>query len=399
MTGYSPKDIANIDSNVLSVACGLQDILPPGRLNGFENMLKVIQEQISSFHSDTSLVISPDFSDIDSEYDIVDDSIMKVPVPSALKSFTASIDDKNSVSQQSIYYPDTVAVLLSGGVDSSVALSLLLQQGYKVKAFYLKIWLEDEIAHLNECPWEEDLQYAQSVCDLLNVTLETVSLQSEYWKEVVQYTLAEARLGRTPNPDVMCNSRIKFGMFYDYVGKYYYKVATGHYAQVRPKQQNTIEISESQSESEVELFCSPDLIKDQTYFLCNLRQDQLAKALFPIGHLAKSQVRVLAEQFNLPTKARKDSQGICFLGQLKFDDFIEFYLGKQPGEIRDYLTNEVIGEHNGLWFHTIGQRKGLGLLLFPGTIHMGPWFVASKDPTKNLLFVTNQLEVIPVYEY
>jgi len=371
-------------------------------------MLKVIQEQIVSEKdksivrtdsSSSSLVLSPDFDETeDSSHH--DDSDAKRPISMISKSISAqSLSEKDPLSEK--YYPDTVAVLLSGGVDSSVALSLLLQQGYKVKAFYLKIWLEDEIAHLNECPWEEDLQYAQSVCDLLNVTLETVSLQSEYWKEVVQYTLAEARRGRTPNPDVMCNSRIKFGMFYDYVGKYYYKVATGHYAQVRPKnselkknhKSTSISESEPEPEPEVELFCSPDLVKDQTYFLCNLRQDQLAKALFPIGHLAKSQVRVLAEQFNLPTKTRKDSQGICFLGKLKFDDFIEFYLGKQPGEIRDYLTGDVIGKHNGLWFHTIGQRKGLGLLLFPGTIHLGPWFVASKDPARNLLFVTNQLEV------
>lgn len=376
----------------------MRNILPPGRLNGFENMLRVIQQQVKAKVDQSSRVVLPDFSD---DVDDVDDDADDGKKLSFTQSFSKAEQVSSSIDSLSKqYYPDTVAVLLSGGVDSSVALSLLLQQGYKVKAFYLKIWLEDEIAHLNECPWEEDLQYAQSVCDLLNVTLETVSLQSEYWKEVVQYTLGEARLGRTPNPDVMCNSRIKFGMFYDYVGKYYYKVATGHYAQVRPKSlagsstTDPLSSTESVKEPEVELFCSPDIVKDQTYFLCNLRQDQLAKALFPIGHLAKPQVRVLAEQFNLPTKTRKDSQGICFLGKLKFDDFIEFYLGKQPGEIRDYITGDLIGRHNGLWFHTIGQRKGLGTLLFPGTIHLGPWFVASKDPSKNTLFVTNNLEVI-----
>jgi rhodanese-related sulfurtransferase len=140
---------------------------------------------------------------------------------------------------------DEVAVLLSGGVDSSVALKLLQLQGYKVRAFYLKIWLEDEVAHLNECPWEEDLQYAEDVCHQLGVPLETLSLQKEYWQEVVQYTFKEAREGRTPNPDMLCNSRIKFGMFYEYVGKHYSKIATGHYAQVLSEDANVEDYSKS----------------------------------------------------------------------------------------------------------------------------------------------------------
>jgi hypothetical protein len=140
---------------------------------------------------------------------------------------------------------DEVAVLLSGGVDSSVALKLLQLQGHKVRAFYLKIWLEDEVAHLNECPWEEDLQYAEDVCHQLGVPLETLSLQKEYWQEVVQYTFKEAREGRTPNPDMLCNSRIKFGMFYEYVGKHYSKIATGHYAQVLYGDDNVEEYSKA----------------------------------------------------------------------------------------------------------------------------------------------------------
>ena len=194
-------------------------------------------------------------------------------------------------------------MLLSGGVDSSVALKLLLDQGYTVRAFYLKIWLEDEIAHLNECPWEEDLTFAQQVCSQLNVPLEAISLQKEYWREVVSYTFQEAKQGRTPNPDVMCNSRIKFGVFFDYIGRYFSKVATGHYAQV-----------DTDEEGIATLLTSPDPIKDQSYFLSNLNQSQLSKCLFPIGHLKKEKVRVLAEQFELATQRRKDSQGICFLG-------------------------------------------------------------------------------------
>ena len=197
-------------------------------------------------------------------------------------------------------------MLLSGGVDSSVALKLLLDQGYTVRAFYLKIWLEDEIAHLNECPWEEDLTYAQQVCSQLNVPLEAISLQKEYWDEVVSYTFQEAKQGRTPNPDVMCNSRIKFGVFFDYIGRYFSKVATGHYAQVANEEGGI-----------ATLLTSPDPIKDQSYFLSNLNQSQLSKCLFPIGHLKKEKVRQLAEHFELATQRRKDSQGICFLGKKK----------------------------------------------------------------------------------
>jgi len=337
----------------VTMKCGFSTLLPPGRLNGFENMIILIQSEIKKELGQSNNLLKIDMNK---------------------KEYNSWMKNDN----------DEIAVLLSGGVDSSVALKLLLEQGHKVRAFYLKIWLEDEVAHLNQCPWEEDLQFAQSVCDQLNVPLETLSLQKEYWNEVVQYTIKEAENGFTPNPDIMCNSRIKFGMFYEYVGKYFPKVATGHYAQVKIDKDS----------GKAKLIMSPDSIKDQTYFLSNLRQDQLSKALFPIGHLQKSEVRELAKKYNLPTQVRKDSQGICFLGKLKFDDFIAHYLGESHGPIIDYKTGKLLGQHKGLWFHTIGQRKGIGLLLSPGSVHLGPWIVAAKDAKTNTLYATNDLDVV-----
>ena len=271
-------------------------------------MLVTIQTEVQRQLLVKSTVVSNPVNDLLALDTLYNNSIYSPPLPSSTSLPTLSTTPSTTLSTTS---SNEVAVLLSGGVDSSVALALLQQQGYNVTAYYLKIWLEDEIAHLNQCPWEEDLSYAQSVCNQLNITLHTISLQSEYWQYVVEYTLAEAKLGRTPNPDIMCNSRIKFGMFYDYVGKYYWKVATGHYAQVRPKTTPTstsytptptlatekghnsdLNGEGHNSYPEVELYASPDPVKDQTYFLCNLRQDQLKKAMFPIGHLQKAQVRV-----------------------------------------------------------------------------------------------------------
>jgi tRNA-specific 2-thiouridylase len=265
------------------------------------------------------------------------------------------------------------ALLLSGGVDSSVALRLLLEQGHQVTAFYLKIWLEDELSYLGTCPWEEDLSYARAVCEQAGVSLEVVSLQQEYWDHVVAYTIAEIKAGRTPNPDILCNSRIKFGFFLDYIDRNYVGVfdhiATGHYAMVHYEQGAHY------------LKRSPDAIKDQTYFLSYLRQDQLARLILPVGHLPKSEVRALAQQFDLPNKDRKDSQGICFLGKLKFHDFIRHYLGDQQGDLVEYETGKKVGSHNGFWYYTIGQRQGIGLA-------GGPWYVVSKDCVRNRVAIS-----------
>ncbi len=278
-----------------------------------------------------------------------------------------------------------IAMLLSGGVDSSVALRLLLEQGHQVTAFYLKIWLEDELAYLGECPWEEDLKYAEAVCREAGVPLQIIPMQKEYWDRVVSYTVAEAKAGRTPNPDVLCNQQIKFGQFYDKIDDSYQKVATGHYAQICCPR------SAVGGRPECILKMAPDPIKDQTYFLAQLSQRQLSRAMFPIGHLKKSEVRALAEKYNLPNRSRKDSQGICFLGKIPFREFLRHHLGEKPGDFVEQGTGKVVGRHAGFWFYTIGQRQGLGL-------SGGPWFVVGKDGEKNIVTLANGYEPEEVYK-
>lgn len=262
-----------------------------------------------------------------------------------------------------------IAVLVSGGVDSSVALALLKEQGYELEAFYLKIWLEDELSYLADCPWEEDLGYVRMVCSQLDVPLRVVSMQEIYWKRVVSYTLGEVKAGRTPSPDILCNQFVKFGAFFEVIGEDFDFVATGHYATKEDK------------DSVAWLKCAKDPVKDQTYFLSRLAQVQLQKVLFPIGHLLKSEVREEAARLALPNRARKDSQGICFLGKFKFADFIKHHLGERQGDLIEFETGMKIGEHSGFWFFTIGQRKGIGL-------SGGPWFVVAKDSQRNIVFVS-----------
>ena len=268
-----------------------------------------------------------------------------------------------------------IAVLLSGGVDSSVALRLLKQSGHDVTAFYLKIWLQDEFSFLGDCPWEEDLEFARGVCEQAGVKLEVVPLQDEYWAKVVNYTIAEIKSGRTPNPDMFCNRLIKFGDFYDKIDAQYEKVASGHYAFIE-------EIN-----GEPRLKISPDPIKDQTYFLAYVTKKQLERALFPIGVYTKKQIRNFAAEYDLPNQVRKDSQGICFLGKIKFKDFVKYHLGELKGEIIDIDTNKVMGEHDGYYFYTIGQRQGIKL-------NAGPWYVIKKDHIKNQIFISRNLELL-----
>lgn len=310
-----------------------------------------------------------------------------------------------------------IAVLLSGGVDSSVALRLAQQAGCRdLTAFYLKIWLEDELAHLGRCPWEEDLRFARAVCAQAGVPLEVVSLQTEYHERVVMAAVEELRAGRTPSPDIWCNQRIKFGLFLDKIEASFDKVVSGHYAQVAERRgasltaEDVEPLADSQAEStgagsprpqravtargketgqglqpssvEFVLKRSPDPVKDQTYFLHALTQTQLRRLWFPLGHLRKSEVRQLAGRFDLPNRDRPDSQGICFLGKIKYAEFVRHHLGEQPGEIVEIETGRPLAGHRGHWFYTIGQRKNLGL---PG----GPWYVVKKDVATNRVFVSH----------
>jgi tRNA-specific 2-thiouridylase len=264
-----------------------------------------------------------------------------------------------------------IAVLLSGGVDSSVALRLLKEQGHDLTAFYLKIWLQDEFSFLGDCPWEEDLKFAREVCSQADVPLEVLSLQTEYWDTVVKYTIEEVKDGRTPNPDIFCNSLIKFGQFYDKIDSSYEKVASGHYAWV------------DEVNGKYLLKRSPDPVKDQTYFLAYLTQQQLSRALFPIGKYEKTDIRELAHKYKLPNMDRKDSQGICFLGQVKFKEFIKHHLGEVEGEIIDIDSGKVMGKHPGYYYFTIGQRSGLGL-------GGGPWYVVKKEVKSNLVYISTE---------
>jgi tRNA (5-methylaminomethyl-2-thiouridylate)-methyltransferase len=268
-----------------------------------------------------------------------------------------------------------IAALVSGGVDSSVSLALLKEAGHDVTAFYLKIWLEDEVRHLGDCAWEEDLEFVEKTCKKLNVPFEVISLQREYWNTVVSETISEVRYGRTPNPDIWCNEKIKFGSFYKKIPDEFEKVATGHYAQVE------------ESNGKYYLKQAPDPVKDQTYFLSRLDQQQLSRAMFPIGHLPKQEVRNLAQKFGLPTAHRKDSQGICFLGKFKFSEFLQEHLGGKTGKIIEHETGKILGEHNGFWFYTKGQRQGLGL-------SGGPWYVKGKDAQTNEVFVSQNAPIM-----
>ncbi|MSU20512.1 MAG: tRNA 2-thiouridine(34) synthase MnmA [Pedosphaera sp.] len=290
-----------------------------------------------------------------------------------------------------------IAVLLSGGVDSSVALHLVKKEGHKdITAFYLKIWLEDELSYLGSCPWEEDLQYARAVCDTAGVPLEIVSMQTEYQERIVACSLDELRQGRTPSPDILCNQRIKFGLFFERIDPSFDKIVTGHYAQIeetggvisdlkRVPQPSDLSLVLGDDKSKAPTFLlkrSPDPVKDQTYFLSALDQRQLRRLWFPIGHLTKPEVRKLAHELDLPNRERKDSQGICFLGKIKYPEFIRYHLGEKMGEIIEIETGRKLAEHRGYWFHTVGQRKGLGL-------GGGPWYVVKKDVEANRVYVAH----------
>lgn len=270
-----------------------------------------------------------------------------------------------------------IAVLLSGGVDSSVVLYELASKGLHPDCFYIKIGPEEEEEW--DCSSEEDLEMATAVAARYGCRLQVVDCHREYWDGVTRYTMDKVRAGYTPNPDVMCNRMIKFGAFDEKMGHNYDLIATGHYAQTE------------MIDGRIWLVTSPDPVKDQTDFLAQIYDWQLRKAIFPIGHYMKEEVREIAEREHLINAKRKDSQGICFLGKINYNDYIRRYLGENPGDVLELETGRKIGQHRGLWFHTIGQRHGLG---FGG----GPWYAVKKDVGRNILYVSRGYEPRTAYK-
>lgn len=277
-----------------------------------------------------------------------------------------------------------VVVGMSGGVDSAVAALLLKEQGYAVTGMFMKNWEDDDDSEY--CSTRQDLVDVVSVCDVLGIDLEVVNFSKEYKDRVFADFLREYEAGRTPNPDILCNSEIKFKAFLDHAMKLGAdKIATGHYAGVREWIQDGV--------TEYQLLKADDGTKDQSYFLYRLNQAQLSKSIFPLGNIYKRDVRAIAERAGLHVFSKKDSTGICFIGERPFREFLMRYLPTKPGEIRSLDDDRVIGEHQGLMYHTIGQRKGLKIGGIRGNDHAGEhdaWYVAGKDMQRNVLYAVQQ---------
>lgn len=268
-------------------------------------------------------------------------------------------------------HSSTIIVGMSGGVDSSVTAFLLKEAGYKIEAVFMKNWQADDDEH---CPVAQDIADAQKVCDLLKIDLHIVNFSDQYWERVFSRFLAEIRAGLTPNPDILCNKEIKFNAFLDYAkNRGIDTIATGHYARIQHTQGYCY------------LYKGKDPHKDQSYFLHALNQQQLTHSLFPVGDLSKQQVRAIAKQIGLENHAKKDSTGICFIGERKFKTFLNEYLPTKPGLI-ETDKGEVLGQHDGLMFYTIGQRQGLNIGGKKGKA-FEPWYVAEKDTARNVLIV------------
>ncbi|MFA6341058.1 MAG: tRNA 2-thiouridine(34) synthase MnmA [Candidatus Paceibacterota bacterium] len=260
-----------------------------------------------------------------------------------------------------------VYVGMSGGVDSSVSALLLKKAGYDVTGVFIKVWQPEFF----ECTWRQDRLDAMRVCAKLDIPFITLDLEKEYKKEVVDYMISEYKLGRTPNPDVMCNKYVKFGGFFDFAmkqGADY--VATGHYARI---------------DDRCRLLAGRDKNKDQSYFLWTLWQRQLSKTLFPIGDMDKPEVRRLADKYGLSTALKKDSQGLCFIGKIDIKDFLKNYIKEKKGKVLD-ISGKVIGEHSGAFYLTIGQRHGFTVT--KKTPNDSPYYIISKDVNKNTITVS-----------
>ncbi|WP_109859885.1 tRNA 2-thiouridine(34) synthase MnmA [Aggregatibacter segnis] len=262
---------------------------------------------------------------------------------------------------------------MSGGVDSSVSAFILQQQGYQVEGLFMKNWEEDD--DTDYCTAAADLADAQAVCDKLDIKLHKINFAAEYWDNVFEHFLSEYKAGRTPNPDILCNKEIKFKAFLEYaaedLGANY--IATGHYVRRRGADDNA------------QLLRGLDANKDQSYFLYTLSSKQVGQSLFPVGDIEKPIVRAIAEDLGLITAKKKDSTGICFIGERKFKDFLARYLPAQPGNIRT-VEGDIIGRHDGLMYHTLGQRKGLGIGGVKGASEEA-WYVVEKDLVNNELIV------------
>ena len=266
-----------------------------------------------------------------------------------------------------------VVVGMSGGVDSSVAAHLLKQQGYDVCGIFMKNWRETNPEF--PCTATEDARDALGVCDTLGIELDAVDFSNEYWQRVFAYFLDEYRRGRTPNPDILCNKEIKFKAFLDHaLAQGADCIATGHYARIQ------------QTDEGYQLLKGRDPAKDQSYFLYTLGQAQLARSLFPVGELQKSEVRRIAREQGFTNAAKKDSTGICFIGERDFNKFLSHYMPAQPGDIRT-PDGQYLGSHDGLMYYTLGQRKGIGIGGRKG-MDESPWYVVEKDMTNNVLVVT-----------
>lgn len=278
------------------------------------------------------------------------------------------------------------AVLLSGGVDSAVVTHLLCEQGLRPDLYYIRIGMEGEGM---SCSAEEDIELAQATAHRYGLPLEVVDLQQDYWDNVVTYTMDRVRRGLTPNPDVMCNKLIKFGAFEQRVGRLYDRIATGHYGTIIENGEGA-PLGVPAFQTGRWLGTGVDPIKDQTDFLAQLNKQQVEKLLLPLGRLMKEEVRQVALDARLPSARRKDSQGICFLGKIDYNEFVRRFLGEKEGAVVDIATGKKVGTHKGYWFHTIGQRKGLGL-------SGGPWFVVKKDIEENVLYVSHGYDTLLQY--
>jgi tRNA-specific 2-thiouridylase len=308
-----------------------------------------------------------------------------------------------------------VFVGMSGGVDSSVSAALLKKAGYDVTGVFIKVWQPDEEVSGLRCTWREDRLDAMRVAAVLGIKFATLDLEKEYKKNVVDYMIAEYRAGRTPNPDIMCNKYVKFGSFFTWAiaqGADY--VATGHYAQVEKHLKNQIveeeegkvygislkkldatsrirQKSKKSDTSVYDIVAGDDANKDQSYFLWTLTQEQLSRTLFPVGNIAKPEVRKLAKKFGLPTAEKKDSQGLCFIGKIDVKEFLSYYIEPKKGNVLD-TTGKTIGSHAGAFFFTLGERHGFIIDGKNKTPHDEPFFVIGKNIADNTITVSDKLD-------